>query len=78
MWKRVKRLVRQAGIKDKRVTLHTLRHSIATHLLENGMSVEYVRVFLGHSCLESTQLYTRIVTPIHHTHDTGNIPPAEI
>jgi integrase/recombinase XerD len=60
MWKRVKRLAREAGMKDKRVTLHALRHSIATHLLENGMSVEYVRVFLGHRCLESTQLYTRV------------------
>jgi len=60
MWKRVKRLARESGMKDKRVTLHALRHSIATHLLENGMSVEYVRVFLGHRCLESTQLYTRV------------------
>jgi integrase/recombinase XerD len=60
MWYRIKRLVRLSGIKDKRITLHTLRHTIATHLLENGMSVEYVRLFLGHRCLESTQRYTRI------------------
>lgn len=41
-------------------SLHNLRHSIATHLLENGLSVEYVRDFLGHKHLEATQVYTRI------------------
>lgn len=41
-------------------SLHHLRHAIATHLLEGGLSLEQVRDFLGHSCLESTQLYTRI------------------
>jgi len=41
----------------KEISLHNLRHSIATHLLESGMSVEYVRDFLGHKHLESTQIY---------------------
>lgn len=45
---------------EKKITLHCLRHSIATHLLENGLSVENVRDFLGHKHLESTQIYTRI------------------
>ena len=45
---------------QKEITLHCLRHSIATHLLENGLSVEFVRDFLGHKHLESTQIYTRL------------------
>lgn len=40
--------------------LHILRHSIATHLLQNGMSIEQIARFLGHSTLESTQVYTHI------------------
>lgn len=57
--KTLKQLVEKAGI-QKEITLHCLRHSIATHLLENGLSVEYVWDFLGHKFLESTQIYTRI------------------
>jgi integrase/recombinase XerD len=64
MWLRLKYLVAKAGIEGKTVTLHTLRHSIATHLLENGMGIEYVKTFLGHASLGSTQLYTHIVQ--HH------------
>jgi integrase/recombinase XerD len=48
-------------IKSKRITLHILRHSIATHLLQNGMSIENIALFLGHSSLESTQIYTHLV-----------------
>jgi integrase/recombinase XerD len=43
------------------IGLHTLRHSIATHLLQNGMSIEQISKFLGHSTLESTQIYTHLV-----------------
>lgn len=50
------------GIKSKNLTLHTLRHSIATHLLQNGMSIENIALFLGHSSLESTQIYTHIIS----------------
>jgi len=45
---------------SKQISLHNLRHSIASHLLEQGLSVEYVREFLGHKHLETTQIYTRI------------------
>lgn len=41
-------------------TLHHLRHSIATHLLENGMTIELLRQFLGHSFLETTQIYAKV------------------
>ncbi len=53
-----KTLTGRAGISGE-VSLHHLRHSIATHLLQSGMSLEYVRDFLGHSYLESTQIYAR-------------------
>ncbi len=55
----LKNILERTGIKAA-ITLHCLRHSIATHLLESGLSVEYVRDFLGHKHLESTQIYTRI------------------
>ncbi|MCU0434629.1 MAG: tyrosine-type recombinase/integrase [Bacteroidia bacterium] len=45
--------------------LHTLRHSIATHLLTNGMPIEHIKDYLGHTSLESTQRYTHLV-PIEH------------
>jgi integrase/recombinase XerD len=46
---------------EKEIGLHTLRHSIATHLLQAGMKLEYIARFLGHSSLESTQIYTHLV-----------------
>ncbi len=45
---------------EKGITLHTLRHSIATHLLENNVPLKSISQFLGHSSLESTQLYTHL------------------
>lgn len=57
---RLKKLTESAGI-EKDITLHSLRHSIATHLLENGMALEQIRQFLGHQSLEVTQRYTHLV-----------------
>jgi integrase/recombinase XerD len=48
-------------IKQKRLSMHVLRHSIATHLLQNGMRIENISQFLGHSSLESTQIYTHLI-----------------
>ncbi|MDR3711313.1 MAG: tyrosine-type recombinase/integrase [Puia sp.] len=47
-------------LQQKRVGLHTLRHSIATHLLAAGMQLERIKDFLGHRSLESTQIYTHL------------------
>jgi len=60
LYKRLERLVEIAGI-NKTVGIHTLRHSIATHLLKKGMELENIALFLGHRSLDSTQIYTHIL-----------------
>ena len=63
MSNRFQGLKAEAGI-EKQGSLHSLRHSIATHLLEKGMSLEQIARFLGHSSLESTQIYTHIINNV--------------
>ena len=49
------------AIIEKQISPHNLRHSVATHLLQRGMSIEKVKDFLVHKFLESTQIYVQLI-----------------
>jgi integrase/recombinase XerD len=59
--KELQQATQNPQIIEKRIYFHILRHSIATHLLQNGMEIESIAKFLGHNSLVSTQVYTHIV-----------------
>ncbi len=64
LYGRLKKLVvaeEDPELNSKEIGLHTLRHSIATHLFQNGMALQKIQRFLGHSSLKSTQIYTHLI-----------------
>jgi integron integrase len=58
--KAVKRAAAQAGL-DKKVACHTLRHSFATHMLENGVNIRVLQELLGHADVKTTEMYTHVM-----------------
>ena len=61
--KTIKIVAKACGI-TKNIHVHTLRHSIATHMLERGASLRSIQVFLGHACPKTTALYTRMTKEV--------------
>lgn len=55
----LERAVSKSMIK-KKITVHTLRHSYATHLMEAGVNLRYIQSILGHSCIKTTEIYTHV------------------
>lgn len=65
----ISQVIEQSGIESllrKKISPHTFRHSVATHMMSQGMSIERIAQFLGHSSLDSTMLYTHLSEEYDH------------
>jgi len=58
----VQKALIQLGLDSKNYTVHTIRHSFATHLVDNGTDLHTVKELLGHSCLQTTMRYMHLTT----------------
>lgn len=58
----LRRAVKAAGINKKRISVHTLRHCYATHLLEAGVPLPVIQKYMGHSNITSTMIYLHLTT----------------
>ncbi|MDD3250542.1 MAG: integron integrase [Smithellaceae bacterium] len=75
--KSVKRAAEKAGI-DKKVGCHTLRHSFATHMLENGVNIRMLQELLGHADVKTTEIYTHVMArDIRNLQSPLDMLPAE-
>ena len=81
----MKRVVEKLGFK-KRISIHTLRHSVATHLFEAGVSLRWIQKFLGHSSLQTTLVYLHLTddgedngrAKLNETRTTGRPLPRQV
>ena len=65
--------MKKAGFESRKFTAHTLRHSFATHMLNQGNNIHVIKILLGHSKLETTMIYLHLQ---HHT-QLGIVSPLE-